>query len=74
MKELRDKFYKECVDKSKGQVPKINMHPHDLFKWFEKEIEENYVLRSFHNERIKKQEDFYMKLINEGKTISITRT
>jgi len=33
MKQLRKKFFKECVDNGK-----VNYAPHDLFEWFKKNI------------------------------------
>ena len=32
-KKLRDKFFSECTDDISG-LKKVNMAPHDLFKWF----------------------------------------
>lgn len=42
--ELRTKFYNECVDNSLVHtdcVPKVNIHPHELFEWFWKEFKFN---------------------------------
>jgi hypothetical protein len=39
-KELREKFFKECtkIDSMDGRMVKIDITPHDLFKWFKKEM------------------------------------
>ena len=32
--ELKSKFFKECVDSFEGQLPKVNLTPHNMFEWF----------------------------------------
>jgi len=50
IKELREKFFKECTDpvkyngkhkQSVVQIPRINMAPHDLFEWFKPYLQES---------------------------------
>lgn len=38
MKELREKFFKECVDNFEGQSPKVNLTPHNMFEWIKNNI------------------------------------
>ncbi len=42
IKELRDKFFKECTNKGNTghlQLPKVVMAPHDLFEWFKPDLQ-----------------------------------
>ena len=45
-KQLREDFFKDCVitERNRGgtdfikQIPKVNMHPHNVFEWFKTKI------------------------------------
>lgn len=50
---LREKFFNECVDLTSH---KVNLAPHDMFEWFNKNIEEHekiIFIRKSHDELIK---------------------
>lgn len=42
-KELREAFFKECVEIKENELPNIIIHPHNLFEWFKNEIEESLI-------------------------------
>ena len=36
MEKVREKFFKECVDNFEGELPKVNLTPHDMFEWIKR--------------------------------------
>lgn len=37
---LREKFFRECVEPKKDELPRVAIAPHDLFEWFKRNVEE----------------------------------
>jgi hypothetical protein len=41
IKQLRDKFFRECCAKQEDGLQDVNMTPHNTFEWFVKHLYEN---------------------------------
>jgi hypothetical protein len=40
---LREKYFEECTEKDNTGIPRVNLHPHNLFEWFKRNISDHFV-------------------------------